>query len=424
MFRSLITACAAILLVVAIVSGTSEAFQASLAGLSLWWNFVFPALLPFLVLAELTLAFGLADGLGVLLSPLMRLLRLPGSAGWALVQGWTSGFPAGAAATGKLVTTGRLTQRQGQRLLALAHSPNPLFLIVVLGAGFLHQPLYGLLLLPIIWLGSLLAGLLSAWAAPRTGEALSNQGTSDAPSSSPEKKNLHESTGSGSLLSRTLQAMEDGRNRDGRSFGKALGDGVAGAVQQLMATGGLIILASVLLRLLQPLLPAALHGPALNAAVEVHLGAASLASWHAPEPAAMLQAAVLAAALGWGGLCGLLQAGGATSATGLRLLPLASARLLAGAIAGGLALLLWRPLEALMAAAAPAFAASGTHMPAWRALTAQLLQEPGAWANILRGSLLLQLPLMAGLIAALLVLSAATGAFARLRRLSPGSTSR
>ncbi|OXM15948.1 hypothetical protein [Paenibacillus herberti] len=424
MFRSLITACAAILLVVAIVSGTSQAFQASLAGLSLWWNFVFPALLPFLVLAELTLAFGLADGLGVLLSPLMRLLRLPGSAGWALVQGWTSGFPAGAAATGKLVTSGRLTRREGQRLLALAHSPNPLFLIVVLGAGFLHQPLYGLLLLPIIWLGSLLAGLLSAWALPRSGETLSNHRASDAPSASLEKKDLHESTGSGSLFSRALQAMEDGRNRDGRSFGKALGDGVAGAVQQLMATGGLIILASVLLRLLQPLLPAALRGPALNAAVEVHLGAASLASWHAPEPAAMLQAAVLAVALGWGGLCGLLQAGGATFGTGLRLLPLAGARLLAGMLAGGLALLLWRPLEALMTAAAPAFAAGGTHVPAWQAFAAQLLQEPGAWANVLRSSLLLQLPLMAGLIAALLVLSAATGALASLHRLGAGSERR
>ena len=167
MIRSLLTACAAILLVAAIVGGTSEAFQASLAGLSLWWNFVFPALLPFLVLAELMLAFGLVDGLGVMLAPLMlRLLRLPGTAGWALVQGWTGGYPAGAHATSSLVVSSRITAAQGQRLLALAHAPNPMFVIVVLGAGFMHQPLFGLMLLPIIWLSTLLAGMLLAAGKP------------------------------------------------------------------------------------------------------------------------------------------------------------------------------------------------------------------------------------------------------------------
>ncbi|MCM3746052.1 nucleoside recognition domain-containing protein [Paenibacillus pasadenensis] len=442
MLRSLFTACAAILIVVAIVSGTSEAFQASLAGLSLWWNFVFPAVLPFLVLAELTLAFGLADGIGVLLSPLMRLLRLPGTAGWALVQGWTSGYPAGAAAAGKLVASGRLSRSEGQRLLALCHSPNPLFVIVVLGAGFLHQPMFGLLLLPIIWLGSILAGLLISRLSERFGKPvhihpITNTSTTQENANSEKKaavssvsdlpvnvnpgedqveKNICGNDSKASLLSRTLQAIEDGRNRDGRAFGKALGDGVASAVQQLMAVGGLIILASVLLRLCQPLLPAMLRGPGLTALTEAHLGAAALASWHAPDPSNLLQAAALAAALGWGGLCALLQAGGAASGTGLKLLPLACSRLLAGALAGCLALLLWQPLQALSAAAAPAFTVDGAALePPWRAAAAALLQEPGAWAAVLHGSLLLQIPLMAALLAALLLLSAAAAIVIRIR---------
>ncbi|QJC52323.1 nucleoside recognition protein [Paenibacillus albicereus] len=443
MLRTLVTACAAILVVAAIVGGTSEAFQASLSGLSLWWNFVFPALLPFLVLAELMLAFGLVDGLGVLLAPLMRLLRLPGAAGWALVQGWTNGYPAGSSAAAGLVRSGRLTPAQGQRLLALVHSPNPLFVIVVLGAGFLQQPLFGLLLLPLLWAGSLLAAWTTSLFAPRPasesesaatgsdgaqapgGAVVTDGATGGVPRVAPGTEGASGALPGGAPPSRSkpsaavrfLHAVEDGRLRDGRSFGKALGDGVSGAVQQLMATGGLIILASVLLRLLQPLLPAAIAGPGLTAAAEAHLGAAALASWHAPEPASLLQAAALAAALGWGGLCALLQAGAAASDGGLRLLPLAAARLLAAAYSGGLALLLWRPLSALGGAAAPAFAgAGGAPAAGWLAEAQRLLQEPGAWSDVLRGALLLQLPLAAALASALLLLSAAAALATRLRR--------
>lgn len=447
MLRTLLTACAAILVVAAIVGGTSEAFQASLSGLSLWWNFVFPAVLPFLVLAELMLAFGLVDGLGVLLAPLMRQLRLPGSAGWALVQGWTSGYPAGSSAAARLVRSQRLTPAQGQRLLALVHSPNPLFVIVVLGAGFLHQPLFGLLLLPLLWAGSLLAAWTMSRLAPLSAaetkttsadgtnasaaaaepSGLTGAGSRDASGSDregapaaegpPAPVAMRPAATRAGLAARALQAVEDGRARDGRSFGKALGDGVNGAVQQLMAAGGLIILASVLLRLLQPLLPAAIAGPGLTAAAEAHLGAAALASWHAPEPASLLQAAALAAALGWGGLCALLQAGGAASGSGLRLLPLAGSRLLAAAYSGGLALLLWRPLSSLAGSAAPAFAGAGWAPPTgWAAGAQRLLQEPGAWSGVLRGALLLQLPLAAALVSALLLLSAAAALALRLRR--------
>ena len=131
---------------------------------------------------------------------------------------------------------------------------------------------------------------------------------------------------------------------------------MSSSVQQLLGAGGLISLASVLIRLLQPLLPASMEGPLAAALMESHLGANALASWHAPEPSALLQAAALAAALCWGGLCALLQAGGASAGSGLKLLPLAGARLLTAGIAAVLTLLLGRPLSALAGLAAPAFA--------------------------------------------------------------------
>ncbi|WP_127507863.1 nucleoside recognition domain-containing protein [Paenibacillus humicus] len=387
MLRTLLTACAAVLLVAAIVGGTSEAFQASLSGLSLWWNFVFPSLLPFLVLAELMLAFGLVDAIGAMLAPLTtRLLRLPGAAGWGLVQGWTGGFPAGAQAAASLVSSGRLTRSEGQRLLAAAHLPNPLFVIVVVGAGFLHQPRFGLMLIPVLWLSSLIAGMIVSIGIRK-------------PAAVPLLEQQAQAEGGKGAAWRIVLAMEEGRKRDGRSFGKALGDGVAGAVQQLMNAGGLIILAAVVIRLLQPFLPEAVQGPLLISLAEVHLGTNALASWHAPEPSSLLQTAAIAAALSWGGLCSLLQAAGTSSGTGLRLLPLAGARLLASAIAAGLTLVLWIPLSALasyaetaVSSARPAFlipGISGWEQALPASLWPSLPYSAAAWAVVLAALLLL-----------------------------------
>lgn len=381
MVRTLLLACASIMIVAAIVGGTDAAFQASLQGLRIWWNFVFPGLLPFLVLAELMLAFGLVDAVGALLAPLMRaVFRLPGASGWALVQGWTTGFPAGAEAAAALVRRGTLTAREGQRLIAVAHSPNPLFVLIVVGAGFLKQPGLGLYLLLIVWASALLTGFAlnrigGASASPaQTGSGYAPaapagpQPVSAAkPAASPESCAASESATAAkrggstrlSLLAGAAAAMEEGRRRDGRTFGKALGDSVANAVHKLMTAGGMIIFTAVILSLLRPLISGPESLLALTGFMESHLGAYAASGWDSSGKA--LQTAVLAALLAWGGLSALLQAGGAAAGTGLKLLPLAAARLVNAAAAFGLALALWQPLEGPIRALlppAPAFVSS------------------------------------------------------------------
>ncbi|WP_052703067.1 hypothetical protein [Paenibacillus beijingensis] len=403
MVRTLLLACASIMIVAAIVGGTDEAFRSSLQGLGVWWNYVFPGLLPFLVLAELMLAFGLVDAAGTMLQPLMRFIfRLPGAGGWAIVQGWTTGFPAGAEAAAALVKRGTLTVREGQRLLAVAHSPNPLFVLVVVGAGFLKQPGLGLYLLLIIWGAGLLTGfVLNRIGRPRlrsghTGrmpagaslKGASSTGASAGDSvtaaslpgaSSPGSASgaygtsSHPQAGSApgpSLLRRAAAAMEEGRRRDGRTFGKALGDSVTASVHKLMSAGGMIIFTAVILSLLRPLCSGPESRLALTAFMESHLGAYAASGWNLPGEA--LQTAVIAALLAWGGLSALLQAGGAAAGTGLKLLPLAAARLLNAAAAFGLTLALWRPLSAPIRSLLPALPPSPAFAAAGNAASAPL----------------------------------------------------
>ncbi|WP_219836624.1 nucleoside recognition domain-containing protein [Paenibacillus sp. R14(2021)] len=356
MTRTLILAFLSILLVASIIIKPDEAFQASLQGLTVWWNIVFPGLLPFLTLLELMLAFGAVHAFGTLLQPLMqRLFHLPGEAGIALALGWTGGIPCGADAAAALKRDGTLTAAQGNRLLALAHMPNPLFMLLVVGTGFLHRPALGAAILITVWSSALLAALASAILTKRHDRQIKGDSNNSA---------------SSGLLRRAAAAMREAHNRDGRSFGKLLGDAVTTSVYKLMAIGGFMILCAVLVRLLQPLIPGIVPAFLLPGLVESHLGAYAAAT-AAFKGGAPWNAAAAAAVLSWGGLSALLQAGTSVAGSGLSLRSLAAARICQGFLSFLLTLALWKPLTALFARISPAMLpAMGQHEKTGSAPTA------------------------------------------------------
>ncbi|KQO04460.1 nucleoside recognition domain-containing protein [Paenibacillus sp. Leaf72] len=363
MAKTLLAALASILLVGAVIYQSEAAFQASLQGLTLWWNIVFPGLLPFLVLFELITAFGLVHGIGVLLQPLMgRLFRLPGEAALPLLFGWLSGFPAGAETTAVLRRHGHVTLQEGQRLLAFSHMPNPIFMLVVLGAGFMHQPELGLLIAAAVWLSA----LWTAWLLLLTSR-------SEAfPARAAQVQE-------GRLVERAAKAITAARESDGRGFGRVLGEAVSGGVQKLMLIGGLIIFTAVIARLMQPLWLFISSGSwwealFLPALLESHIGTYTAAVLEAPNLAPVLSTAITAAILAWSGISGLLQAGYSTSGTDLKLLPLAGAKLLHAGHAAWFVVLLWKPAQLILASASFDFLRqAASALPA--------VSSNGAWMN-------------------------------------------
>ncbi|AGA58268.1 hypothetical protein Theco_2146 [Thermobacillus composti KWC4] len=328
MYRSAALGAALLALALLIVRYPGDSFQAALQGLSIWWNLVFPGLLPFLALSELLLALGVVHAAGVLLEPVMRrVFRLPGSAGWAAAVGWSSGFPAGAGAAARLHRDGALTDRECQRLLALSHMPNPMLMLIVVGAGFLKRPEFGAAIAVSVWLSALAAG----WLLARLDRAAGSAAVRSAP-----EDGRH-------LLARAAAAMREARRRDGRGFGQAMGESIAQCVQQLMAVGGLVILGSVLIRLLERVLPDLLEFAAFPGIYEAHLGAFAAAGM-IERFGAPAGAAVIAAALSWTGITGLLATHGIAASAGLRFLHLAAAKLLHAALAFLTAALAWKPL--------------------------------------------------------------------------------
>src|SRR5690625_2723073 len=71
--------------------------QASVRGLNTWWEIVFPSLLPFFIMAELLVSFGIVRFIGVLFEPVMRpLFNFLGAGSFVWILGMFSGFPSGS----------------------------------------------------------------------------------------------------------------------------------------------------------------------------------------------------------------------------------------------------------------------------------------------------------------------------------------
>src|SRR5690554_2649241 len=106
---------AAIFTVVSVLMYPAQTLDASRQGLHIWWNMVFPALLPFFILCEIVMAYGIVHASGVLIDPLLRrLFHLPGIAGWSLLSGVLAGSPAGVQSAVKLRQAGRIDQYTGE----------------------------------------------------------------------------------------------------------------------------------------------------------------------------------------------------------------------------------------------------------------------------------------------------------------------
>ncbi|WP_340032457.1 nucleoside recognition domain-containing protein [Paenibacillus sp. FSL K6-1122] len=359
--RTIILSTGALMLVIAVVASPKEAFDASIQGLDIWWKIIFPAMLPFLMLSQMLTAFGFTHAIGALLGPLMqRWFRLPGNAGLAIAVGMCGGFPAGADAVSRLFQDRQITAKQAVVLAAASHFANPMMIILVVGAAFLHQPAAGYFLLAVHWISGWIAAILATRLLPAPGNqtnrvgstaaqtdnnSLDSQSASPASSTSRSSAPHHATNKRRSIWSDMMIAAREAHRRDGRGFGKLLGDTVSQAVQTLMMTGGYMIGFAVFIRLVSLYLTPGSSAALWPAFFELHLGTYHLSQTSLTP---MLLMSLLAAVLGWGGLCSHLQVSAVLKTTGpgsKSMLYFAGVRLTHGLIAFFISLFLWMPFS-------------------------------------------------------------------------------
>jgi sporulation integral membrane protein YlbJ len=332
-------------------------FEAAIQGISIWWDILFPALFPFLVISEMLLGFGIVHFLGTLLDPLMRpLFRLPGIGGFVVAMGFASGYPVGARLTSQLWEQGLLNRDEGERLVAFTTSSDPIFLIGAVSIGFFHDARLAIILAVAHYGAALLLGFLMRF------HGNSKHPTASSSSVAPR----------GSILIRSFQAMHLARLSDARPLGQLIQQAIRSSIELVFVIGGLVVFFSVLLAYLSlgPVMelltaglryflqlihvPQALSHSMINGFFEVTLGAKSAGLADEAVPL-VYKVAAAAFVLSWGGLSVHAQVVSILHRTNIRYLTFAFARLIHAFLAACLVFLIWKPLKPIGQIASPVF---------------------------------------------------------------------
>ncbi|MCD8117160.1 MAG: hypothetical protein LUE21_08640 [Oscillospiraceae bacterium] len=242
---------------------SGQAAEGARKGLSVCAATLIPSLLPFFVLADILAAMGLPELLGHMAGGVMEgLFRISPAGAQAFFLGLSGGYPLGASVVAELRRSGRITKREGERLLAFCNNSGPAFIIGAAG-GIFQSPGAGLLLYVSHVMAAVTVGVL--FRGKRE----------DAPTAAPADAPAP------------------------LSFSAAFPAAVVKAIGSTMTVCGYVVLFSALLELMTPL---ALLPPLLRAAVtgflELGSGVAALAGL-SPTPGVL---AVVSLMLGWGGV--------------------------------------------------------------------------------------------------------------------------
>jgi sporulation integral membrane protein YlbJ len=364
---TILIAIAAIFTVVSVVINPAQTLDASKQGLHIWWSMVFPALLPFFILCDIVIAYGIVHALGVLIDPLLRkTLRLPGIAGWSLISSVLAGSPAGVETVVQLRQSGRIDQLAGERITMLSHFANPIFMITVVAVAFLKRPDLALFICIVHYCSAIgCAIVLRNYLLPRNFVIEDNVRTPRP-----------------SVWTRVSMALHEARQEDQRSFGQILGEAVSGSLQKLMMVGGTIIMFSVLLELVSVMgisglivdIVAWTNPPYLitnsgidtliSGILEVHMGIYSISQQE--HMSIIWMTSALCGMIGWGGLAVHMQVSALLRPTDIRYSPFLLARLVQSILSMLLALLLWQPYHRWLVPVKPSYLSneSQTHQPA------------------------------------------------------------
>ncbi|WP_019242423.1 MULTISPECIES: sporulation integral membrane protein YlbJ [Bacillus] len=338
--KTLILALGATTLAGALIKFPQQALEASIRGLNMWWEIVFPSLLPFFILSEMLISFGVVTFIGVLLEPLMRpLFKVPGVGGFIWAMGMASGYPSGAKLTARLRKEKQLTKIEAERLVSFTNSSNPLFIFGAVSIGFFQNPTLGIVLAIAHHFGNLLVGLIMRFYGKDSVKV--------------EKVKVKS-------IKQALQELHRTRIKEKRPFGKMLGDAVLSSIETLLLIGGFIILFSVINKLLFIMnitdflayglgiflsvihIPSEFSIPLMSGMFEITLGSQMTSG--VQNVSLLQQAIVTSFILAFSGISVQAQVASILAQTDIHFAPFFFARIMHGCFASLITLLIWKPV--------------------------------------------------------------------------------
>lgn len=320
-----------------------QSLEASLQGFTVWSEIVFPSLLPFFIVSQLMISFGIVQFLGVLLEPIMQpLFRVPGAGGFAWVLGMASGYPAGAKMSVQLREKKVVTQIEAERLVSFTNASSPLFIFGAIAIGFFKNATIGILIAISHYVSNALVGICMRFYGKN------------------EKRQNKKDKKDNNFFLRAFKQMHKTRLQETRPLGMILSDAVTSSIKTLIMIGGFIILFSVLTKMFQlfhitffianlikPLflllsIPVEMAVPFITSLFEVTIGIKAITSYeHIPL---LTQLVLISFFLGFNGLSVQAQVASVISHTDIRFFPYFISRFLHGIFASLLTILLFKPI--------------------------------------------------------------------------------
>jgi sporulation integral membrane protein YlbJ len=353
---TMITGFTMLLLTIMLIVFSEHGYHATVGALKLFFEVVFPSLLPFFILSDVLLSTGMVHYLGVWFEPLMRpLFNVPGVGSFVFSMGLAAGYPMDAVLTAKFRKQGLCTKTEGERLLAFSNSADPLFIFGAVAVGMFGQPALGAVLALAHYASVLMVGLTFRFYRRRE---------SVPPEAGVVVRGIHR---------RAMDAMMRGRAEDGRPMGKVLNEAISDAISTLFLIMSFMVLFAVLIRVLTatglmglieaPLgmllrwvgLSPNLANATIQGLFEIDLGSAAAA--HASAPL-IQRLVVVSGIIAWSGLSVHGQVASVLADTDISMRPYFIARALHAVYAGIMTVAFYRPVEAVLGnITLPAFAA-------------------------------------------------------------------
>ena len=365
---TVVTGLTVLLITIALIVFSEHGFHATVAALKLFFEVVFPSLLPFFIISDVLLSTGMVHYLGVYFEPLMRpVFNVPGVGSFVFSMGLAAGYPMDAVLTAKFRQQGLCTKTEGERLLAFSNSADPLFIFGAVAVGMFGNPALGSVLALAHYVSVLLVGLTFRFYKSRE-----------------EPRSQTAEWGARGIHGRAYDALLRGRADDGRRLGKVLNSAISESVSTLFMIMSFMVLFAVLIRVLQvtgvamvltlPLsalfnllgMSPHLVDATLQGFFEIDLGSAAAARAHAPL---VQQLTVVSAIIAWSGLSVHGQVASVLADTDISLKPYFVARALHAAYAAVLTVAFFPLAKTWL---------SGVRLPTFAAGDFRVTAAPGA----------------------------------------------
>lgn len=146
-------------------------------GISICMESLIPSLYPFMILTNMYASSGAAERKIPLADKLCQFLfGLPGSCAAVIMFSLVGGLPIGAEMSSELYSRGVISAQQYRRMLCFCVNPGPAFVISAVGLTMLGSEKAGVLIFMSLVLSSLIIGVVSRFFSVEN-ESCSNNGT-------------------------------------------------------------------------------------------------------------------------------------------------------------------------------------------------------------------------------------------------------